>query len=286
MQREFSRALTHEGLLQGSPVEKLYQDFRGLFRATEPFHPVIRVGPHARVESYPEWLDRVYPSMNTDLDEHTAESWADWSEPVVSQINGNQGSATNTDDHSAIMGKRPGFKKAKTRPKAATVPTVLKTIAKAVAKEEKKKSAPRSRHTTPSIRAMSDGPRVSAPVATATMARSGLPQYLRTGFSETRIIHKEFVGNLIGSSAFTVQYSIPLQPGLMAPWLAQQAAGWEKYRFNRLRLHYLTRASTSTAGSYQLVPDYDAADSSPATEEIASTFGGVVEDAPWVDNVL
>jgi hypothetical protein len=80
-----------------------------------------------------------------------------------------------------------------------------------------------------------------------------------------------------------VSQTLALNPGLAAtfPWLSSQAQAWEEYRFNKLKFCYYTRTGSSTPGSVQLVPDYDAADAAPATEQIASSFQDVVEDAPW-----
>jgi len=100
-----------------------------------------------------------------------------------------------------------------------------------------------------------------------------------------RIVHRELVGSVTGSSAFAVPFTFALNPGLPAsfPWLATQAQAWETYRFNRLRYCYYTRTGSSTPGSCMLVPDYDAEDAVPSSEQIASSYEDVAEDAPWKD---
>jgi len=100
-----------------------------------------------------------------------------------------------------------------------------------------------------------------------------------------RIVHRELVASVTGSVAFTVAQSLALNPGLVAtfPWLATQAQSWESYKFNKLRFCYYTRTGTNVPGSVLLVPDYDAADAAPASEQIASSYEDVVEDAPWKD---
>jgi len=65
--------------------------------------------------------------------------------------------------------------------------------------------------------------------------------------------------------------------------LASQAQAWEQYRFNKLEFKYYTRTGSQTPGSIMLIPDYDAADASPGSEQIASTYEDVTEDAPWKD---
>jgi hypothetical protein len=102
---------------------------------------------------------------------------------------------------------------------------------------------------------------------------------------QVRIIHRELVGSVTGSTAYTTALSVALNPGLSAsfPWLASQAQSWERYRFNKLRFCYYTRTGSNVPGSVQMVPDYDAADAAPASEQIASTYEDVEEDAPWKD---
>ncbi len=98
-----------------------------------------------------------------------------------------------------------------------------------------------------------------------------------------RIVHSELVASISGSVAFTQAQGFALNPGLVAsfPWLASQAQGWERYRFHKLRYCYYTRTGSNVPGSVMIVPDYDAADSAPVSEQIASAYKDVAEDAPW-----
>lgn len=107
---------------------------------------------------------------------------------------------------------------------------------------------------------------------------------ISTGLT-TRIRHRELIYSVIGSSTFTVQTTFALNPGIAAtfPWLSTQAASWEQYRFNTLRFCYYTRCATSVPGSVMLVPDYDAADAAPVTEQIASSYRDTVEEVPWIE---
>jgi len=77
-----------------------------------------------------------------------------------------------------------------------------------------------------------------------------------------------------------------LNPGMSStfPWLSTQAQAWESYRFNKLRFCAYTRCATSVPGSLMLIPDYDAADAAPATEQIASSYEDVEEGVPWKDS--
>ncbi len=122
----------------------------------------------------------------------------------------------------------------------------------------------------------------AAAAAYSVGLRSGEPT-IRGSSRSTRIQHRELIASISGSTAFTVQNTFPLNPGLYGtfPWLSTQAAGWEQYKFHRLKFCYYSRCATSVPGSMMLVPDYDAADSAPVTEQIASSYRDVVEEVPW-----
>jgi hypothetical protein len=129
---------------------------------------------------------------------------------------------------------------------------------------------------------------VSVAAAYATGQTTRNARVSRTGTDSTRIIHRELVGSVLGTVAYTVGSTIAINPGLpnSFPWLSTQALGWEKYKFNYLRLCYYTRTGSNTPGSVILVPDYDAQDSAPANEQIASAYHGTQEDVAWKDNCL
>jgi len=103
----------------------------------------------------------------------------------------------------------------------------------------------------------------------------------------SRIVHRELIGSVVGTVNFSTSGLGPfsLNPGLSAtfPWLSTQAVGWEQYRFNKLNFCYYTRTGSNVPGSLMLIPDYDAADSAPISEQIASAYEDVSEDVPWKD---
>lgn len=124
----------------------------------------------------------------------------------------------------------------------------------------------------------------SVAAAYATGQRTRQPKIVSKGDS-VRIIHRELISSVVGSQSFSVQQAFALNPGLASsfPWLATQAQSWERYRFNSLKFCYYTRTGSNVPGSVMLVPDYDAADSAPISEQIASAYSDVAEDAPWKD---
>jgi len=120
--------------------------------------------------------------------------------------------------------------------------------------------------------AYSTGQETTAPIIRATRDSS-------------RIIHRELVASIVGSANFAVPFEFAMNPGISAsfPWLATQAQAWETYRFNKLEFKYFTRTGSTTPGSILLVPDYDAADAAPVSEQVASSYEDVTEDVPWKD---
>ncbi len=113
----------------------------------------------------------------------------------------------------------------------------------------------------------------------ALKQKSRMPVITRTKDS-VRIQHREFIGSINGSVAFTVQSSIVLQPGLAAsfPWLSTQAVGWEQYRFHSLCAEFISRAAETLNGTVILAPDYDVLDAPPASEAIATSYRDCEED--------
>jgi hypothetical protein len=182
--------------------------------------------------------------------------------------------------------------------------TMNKSSNKQVApgKGQRNKSAPRSAKNRPNRgRAQNPGlyrgpgrsvpkpqggsePIVGVAAAYASGQRTRAPS-MKNGKDWVRIVHRELLGSVTGSIAFVISNTIALNPGLVGsfPWLSSQAQSWERYRFNRLRFCYYTRTGSNVPGSVQMIPDYDAADAAPLSEQIASTYEDVAEDAPWKD---
>lgn len=125
---------------------------------------------------------------------------------------------------------------------------------------------------------------VSAPSAVAS-GQVGRAPKITMSSNSCRVKHREMVTNITGSLLFAIQNGLPLNPGLFAtfPWLSTMASSWEEYRFHKLKFCYFTRCGTGTSGSVLLIPDYDASDPQPVSEQVATTYRDVVEDAPWKD---
>jgi len=153
-------------------------------------------------------------------------------------------------------------------------------------KQQQKKQNPRPRGASnfQGTSTFSSDPLTGVSVAYSSQQRGRQPN-IRMNAKSCRVIHKELVSSVVGTSAFSIlaSNSLSVNPGLPAsfPWLSSIASSWERYRFHKLRFCYYTRCASSTAGSMMIAPDYDAGDVAPATEQIMSSYSDVVEDAPW-----
>jgi hypothetical protein len=129
--------------------------------------------------------------------------------------------------------------------------------------------------------------RQTSAAAAYSTGQSSYAPLIQSSYESSRIKHRELIGSVVGTTAYSTAGLGPfsLNPGLSAtfPWLATQAQGWEQYRFNSLKFCYYTRTGSATPGSVQLIPDYDAADAAPISEQIASAYEDVREDVPWKD---
>jgi len=126
---------------------------------------------------------------------------------------------------------------------------------------------------------------VSAASAYAVGQRSSEPKRVFDNKRKSFIVaHRELLASVTGSTNFTINQQIAIQPGLSAsfPWLSTQAIGYEQYRFRKLRFCYYTRTGSNVPGSCMLIVDYDAADAAPANEQVASAYRDSEEVAPWV----
>lgn len=127
--------------------------------------------------------------------------------------------------------------------------------------------------------AVKQNPQIAAPVAYSQ--KQEFPN--RTRMTSRRIRNSEFVASINGSVAFDASQKYVINPGLVGtfPWLSIQAAEWQQYRIHSMDFRYVTRTSTSSVGSVILSPDYNAVDSPPTSETIASNTQDSVEDVCW-----
>lgn len=103
-------------------------------------------------------------------------------------------------------------------------------------------------------------------------AASGIPMMHNTGQSIT-VRHREFIGPIAGSTAFTVQSALTINPGLGStfPWLASIAARFQEYEFKGLVFHYVPTSGTfngtsAALGAVMLQTTYRSTDSAPTNK--------------------
>jgi len=104
-------------------------------------------------------------------------------------------------------------------------------------------------------------------------ASSTVPSMHKDGQSIV-VRHKEFLGEISGSTGFKVQQVYSINPGLAAtfPWLAGIAAKYQEYRLLGMVFHYVPTSGTavgtsSTAlGSVMIQSSYRAGDAAPTTK--------------------
>lgn len=182
---------------------------------------------------------------------------------ISNQINGNNGSATNTDDHAA---KNPG----------------VKALVKAVVNEEKKHHPNQKKKQKKEKSNIGTVSTVPVSIAVVTGTKRAKIERLPNG--NTLFTHSEFIGTLApAGTSWSVGLSYNVNPGMVFPfpWLSTEAAGFEKYHFKFLRYRYIARCSSNTTGSVGIVPDYDAADPVFTNEADACQFSGMKEDNSW-----
>lgn len=103
-------------------------------------------------------------------------------------------------------------------------------------------------------------------------ASTGIPMMHKTAQSII-VRHKEFIGTVTGTSAFTVGLSYELNPGLEAtfPWLSQIANNFQEYSFKGLVFHYVPTSgnisgSNTALGAVMLQTSYRSSDTAPTSK--------------------
>lgn len=99
----------------------------------------------------------------------------------------------------------------------------------------------------------------------------------------TRVAHREYLGDVVGSVGFAIAKTLPINPGLSAsfPWLANIARQYESYYVRSLNFEYETQESTATAGTVMLAVDYDPTDPAPTSKMELLSYKGAVRTPGW-----
>lgn len=121
-----------------------------------------------------------------------------------------------------------------------------------------------------------------APAAVSQKVTTKSP-VLRHSPGSCTIVHSELFASVIPTAVGFTTRTYAINPGEAAlfPWLATQSWGWERYRFKKLVVRFVTRSPTTMIGNLVLSPDYDAADGAPANEVAACSYADAVSEVPW-----
>lgn len=103
-------------------------------------------------------------------------------------------------------------------------------------------------------------------------ASANIPMMHNTGQS-VMVRHREFVGTISGSTNFTVQKTMNLNPGVASsfPWLCNIATRFQEYEFKGLVFHYVPTSGTfngssAALGSVMIQTSYRSTDTAPSSK--------------------
>jgi len=157
-------------------------------------------------------------------------------------------------------------------------------------KQNKNKAQHAKKQHKPKQRKGGQGPRRSRPVqavsgamvAVSDVMVSQKPSVSRRG-DATILEHTEMIGEILGTTTFTVAYTLNVNPGnpQLNPWAAVESAGFQEWELESLEVFCVTRASTSDKGNIMIGMDYDASSVAPTSELELSNSIGTVQFAPW-----
>lgn len=127
---------------------------------------------------------------------------------------------------------------------------------------------------------------MSVPAAYGNILTTGAPRI--NGGKSTTVSHSEYLDDITSLTSFAIDPSVQvydLNPGLITsfPWLGNMAAGYEQYKWKRLRFHYRARTSTSTSGTVYFSTQLDSADPDFASKEEMYAYVGTKSTSPWLD---
>lgn len=124
---------------------------------------------------------------------------------------------------------------------------------------------------------------IQAPAAMTTVMSS----VNRTRDQPFRVVREEYIGDVTGSAALAV-YSLPINPGLSGsfPWLSMIANAYDIYHFNRLRICYRTRDTSSDKGTVALAFEPNPDDPTPTSTQQIENYDTRVVMTPWVDGCM
>jgi len=132
--------------------------------------------------------------------------------------------------------------------------------------------------------------KTEAPMAYGQVDSISGPQMMYGANGDVRIIHREYLTDILYTGGFTANGFTVLNTFLANPsnqsnfpWLSGVAQNFEKFCFNKLCYRYVTQSPTTSPGSVMIIPDYDVDTGAPATKQQALTFKDAVRTPGWQD---
>lgn len=130
---------------------------------------------------------------------------------------------------------------------------------------------------------------VGPPVAVNSLARQSRP--MMNGKENLIISRKEFVGSVTNGTVKGFALTLPslstpgydLNPSVvsMFPWLSRIAVCYERFRFNKLKFHFIPSQPTTTGGRFYAAVDYDFDDSVATSKTQLMGNSAAVEVPIW-----
>jgi hypothetical protein len=164
---------------------------------------------------------------------------------------------------------------------AGNVAAQLLRALKSTKSKNNKRSKPRNSNKNKDVGGLANTDRISAPSSFGSRTQMVKPKFLG---GKTVIKHSEYIADISGSVAFTIQNSISCNPGLSAsfPWLAQIAAAYEKFVVRNIEYRFETSSPSSIKGNLMLSPVYNEQDNAPTTKAAVMQNEGTTKCVPWM----
>jgi len=111
---------------------------------------------------------------------------------------------------------------------------------------------------------------------------------MHNGGQSIVVRHKEYLGEILGSTTFTVQHVYDINPGLSYtfPWLSEIARSFQEYRVKGMVFHYVPTSGSAISGtnpavgSVMIQTSYRATDNQPASKVEMMNEYWAAESAP------
>lgn len=125
-------------------------------------------------------------------------------------------------------------------------------------------------------KAMPKGPRPRIHDSKLSSSFRAKPPKVQTTKNGKVISHEEIIDTINGETAYTVR-SFPTNPGMIAPWLAQESTGWEQYDYQHLEFRLTSQRGDLNDGKVMAAPDYNVYDAAPADGKAMGTYQNYVQ---------